>query len=66
METYERALPASRPHRRRSAPHATPLGDRRRYIKSPHTLRALLGLGAVPIVNENDTVAVEELTFGDN
>src|SRR4029453_17448296 len=39
---------------------------RRRYLNARHTLRALLALGAVPIVNENDTVAVEELKFGDN
>lgn len=44
----------------------TDLADRRRYLNARHTLRALLGLGIVPIVNENDTVAVEELQFGDN
>src|SRR5207253_174296 len=38
----------------------------RRYLNARHTLRALLDLGIVPIVNENDTVAVEELAFGDN
>ena len=42
------------------------LADRRRYLNARHTLRALLDLGVVPIVNENDTVAVEELKFGDN
>ena len=42
------------------------LADRRRYLNARHTLRALLDLGVVPVVNENDTVAVEELTFGDN
>ncbi len=42
------------------------LADRRRYLNAHHTLRTLLGLGVVPIVNENDTVAVEELQFGDN
>jgi glutamate 5-kinase len=42
------------------------LADRRRYLNARHTLRALLDLGVVPIVNENDTVAVEELNFGDN
>jgi glutamate 5-kinase len=35
-------------------------------LNARHTLRALLDLGVVPIVNENDTVAVEELNFGDN
>jgi glutamate 5-kinase len=42
------------------------LADRRRYLNARHTLRTLLDLGVVPIVNENDTVAVEELNFGDN
>ncbi|MCC6302982.1 MAG: glutamate 5-kinase [Gammaproteobacteria bacterium] len=42
------------------------LADRRRYLNARSTLRTLLGLGVVPIVNENDTVAVEEIRFGDN
>jgi glutamate 5-kinase len=42
------------------------LAERRRYLNARHTLLTLLGLGVVPIVNENDTVAVEELNFGDN
>src|SRR5579883_2390901 len=42
------------------------LADRSRWLNARHTMRVLLGLGVVPIVNENDTVAVEELTFGDN
>jgi glutamate 5-kinase len=66
MAAYERAF---RSHGRAAAQvlltHAD-LSDRRRYLNARHTLRALLALGAVPIVNENDTVAVEELQFGDN
>ncbi|NLW06608.1 MAG: glutamate 5-kinase [Clostridia bacterium] len=42
------------------------LADRRRYLNARHTLATLLRLGIVPIVNENDTVAVEEIQFGDN
>jgi glutamate 5-kinase len=42
------------------------MGDRRRFLSARHTLRALLDLGAVPIINENDTVATEEIKFGDN
>jgi len=42
------------------------LADRRRYLNARHTLRALLAARVVPIVNENDTVSVEELQFGDN
>jgi glutamate 5-kinase len=66
MAAYERAF---RRHGRAVAQvlltHAD-LSDRRRYLNARHTLRALLALGTVPIVNENDTVAVEELQFGDN
>lgn len=42
------------------------LADRRRYLNARSTLRTLLDLGVVPIVNENDTVAFDELRFGDN
>ncbi len=40
--------------------------DRRRFLAARHTLRALLEAGAVPVVNENDTVAIEEIKMGDN
>ncbi len=40
--------------------------NRRRYLNSRATLETLLSLGAVPIVNENDTVATDEIRFGDN
>jgi glutamate 5-kinase len=40
--------------------------DRRRYLNARATLRALLDLQAVPVVNENDTVATAEIKFGDN
>jgi len=40
--------------------------NRRRYLNSRATLETLLALGAVPIVNENDTVATDEIRFGDN
>ncbi len=40
--------------------------NRKRYLNARSTLRTLLDLGVVPVVNENDTVANEELRFGDN
>ncbi|MEO0381033.1 MAG: glutamate 5-kinase, partial [Pseudomonadota bacterium] len=40
--------------------------DRRRYLNSRATLEQLMSLGALPIVNENDTVATDEIRFGDN
>ncbi|MFV0245270.1 MAG: glutamate 5-kinase [Qingshengfaniella sp.] len=40
--------------------------DRRRYLNTRATLHQLLSFGVVPIVNENDTVATDEIRFGDN
>ena len=42
------------------------LAERERFLNARHTLNQLLVLGVVPIVNENDTVATEEIRFGDN
>jgi glutamate 5-kinase len=42
------------------------LRNRRRYLNARATLTALLAMGALPVVNENDTVAVDELKLGDN
>ena len=42
------------------------LADRDRYLNARAAIDALLELGAVPVINENDTVAVEEIRFGDN
>lgn len=44
----------------------TDLVERSRYINAYNTFQELLSLGVIPIVNENDTVAVDELKFGDN
>ncbi len=44
----------------------TDLADRHRYLNSRNTLAALLAQGVIPIVNENDTVATEEIRLGDN
>jgi glutamate 5-kinase len=68
IETYDRVF---RKHNRSAAQvllTADDLDDRTRYLNVRNTLRALLDFQAVPIINENDTVAVEELAarFGDN
>ncbi|HWV62170.1 MAG TPA: glutamate 5-kinase, partial [Oxalicibacterium sp.] len=42
------------------------LADRERYLNARSTLFALLYLGVVPIINENDTVVTDEIKFGDN
>ncbi|MDR2140699.1 MAG: glutamate 5-kinase [Deltaproteobacteria bacterium] len=45
---------------------AEDLADRGRFLNAKNTLSALLEMGLIPVVNENDTVAVEELKVGDN
>ncbi len=40
--------------------------ERRRYLNARQTMNTLLGLRAVPVINENDTVATDEIRFGDN
>lgn len=42
------------------------LSDRQRYLNARSTLLTLLNFGVVPVINENDTVATEEIRFGDN
>ena len=42
------------------------LGNRRRYLNAKHTIEALLERNVIPIINENDSVTVEEIKIGDN
>lgn len=42
------------------------VADRQRYLNARNTLTTLINLGVIPIVNENDTVVVDEIKFGDN
>ncbi len=42
------------------------LANRRRYLNARNTLMTLLDYGITPIINENDTVVVDEIRFGDN
>src|SRR6185295_755705 len=42
------------------------LADCKRYLNARSTLRTLLDLGVIPVINENDTVATDEIRFGDN
>ena len=42
------------------------MADRRRYLNARTTLRTLIGLGVIPIINENDTVTTDEIRVGDN
>jgi glutamate 5-kinase len=68
VQTYDRSLRAHGRHAAQVLLIADDLDDRTRYLNVRNTLLRLLEYGAVPIINENDTVSVEELqtTFGDN
>jgi glutamate 5-kinase len=68
IESYNRALTPHGLHAAQVLLTAEDLQHRARYLNVRNTLLALFRAGAVPIINENDTVAVEELeiSFGDN
>lgn len=68
VEAYERSLWRHGRHAAQILLTAEDLNHRTRYLNARNTILKLMELGAVPIINENDTVSVEELqtTFGDN
>lgn len=68
IESYDATFRQSNRHAAQVLLTADDLHDRTRYLNVRNTLFSLLRMKAIPIINENDTVAVEELmaTFGDN
>jgi len=68
IEAYERVFRGSKRHAAQVLLVADDVQDRARYLNIRNTLRALLDYGVIPVINENDTVSVEELrtSFGDN
>jgi glutamate 5-kinase len=68
IEVYDRGLQAHGRHAAQLLLTAHDLDDRTAYLNVRNTIRALFEFGALPIINENDTVSVDELmtTFGDN
>lgn len=68
IESYNRALEPHKLHAAQMLLTAEDLQDRSRYLNVRNALFALFDCGAVPIINENDTVSVDELqlSFGDN
>ena len=68
IESYNRALEPHQLHAAQVLLTAEDLQDRSRYLNVRNALFALFDMGAVPIINENDTVSVDELqlSFGDN
>ncbi len=68
VEAYERALHDFGRHAAQILLTTDDLNHRTRYLNARNTILTILGFGAVPIVNENDSISVDELqtTFGDN
>ena len=66
MRAYEEALA---PHGLKAAQlllTSEDLGSRQRFLNARATIATLLGYGIIPVINENDTVVVDEIKFGDN
>jgi glutamate 5-kinase len=66
MRAYEEAFGRADRHVAQVLLTHEDVQDRRRYLNVKHTLERLLEVGVVPVINENDTVSVDELKFGDN
>lgn len=66
VQTYEQAFQHYGVHTAQVLVDHDDLSNRERYLNAQSTLKTLLRLGVVPVVNENDTVVTDEIRFGDN
>jgi glutamate 5-kinase len=66
VQTYEDLFQAYGLHTAQILLTHDDLSDRKRYLNARNTLRALLAMPVIPIVNENDTVTTDEIKVGDN
>lgn len=66
VQTYEEAFQQFGIHTAQILLDGDDLSNRERYLNARSTLRALMELRVVPVVNENDTVVTDEIRFGDN
>jgi glutamate 5-kinase len=66
MALYERAFASYERHVAQILLTADDFTNRSRYLNAKHTIETLLDLGIVPIINENDSVAIDEIKFGEN
>jgi len=66
VQSYESAFRTHGLHTAQVLLTHADLADRQRYLNARATLRTLLELGAIPVINENDTVVTDEIKFGDN
>tara|TARA_R110002072_G_scaffold74813_1_gene176876 strand:- start:751 stop:1878 length:1128 start_codon:yes stop_codon:yes gene_type:complete len=66
VQAYEEAFQRHNLHTAQVLLTHDDLSNRKRYLNARSTLRSIIDLGAIPIINENDTVATDEIRFGDN
>ncbi|MBT3707519.1 MAG: glutamate 5-kinase, partial [Proteobacteria bacterium] len=66
INAYQRAFEAHDIQTAQVLLTSADLNHRVRYLNARSALRSMLGLGIIPVINENDTVATEEIKFGDN
>lgn len=66
IQTWEAAFQQHQLHTAQVLLVHDDLSNRERYLNARRTLQTLLGLGVIPVVNENDTVVTDEIRFGDN
>jgi len=66
VQMYESCFAKHRLHTAQVLLTHDDLADRKRYINARSTLRTLLDLNVIPVINENDTVVTDEIRFGDN
>ena len=66
VQAYESCFRAHNLHAAQVLLTHEDLSDRKRYLNARSTLTALLGMNVIPVINENDTVATDEIRFGDN
>lgn len=66
MQAYEHALSAQGIHAAMVLLTRRDLSDRQSYLNAHNTLKALIAMRIIPVINENDTIATEEIRFGDN
>jgi glutamate 5-kinase len=66
VQAYETAFQQHNKHTAQILLTHADLSNRQRYLNARSTLRPLIEMGVVPIVNENDTVVTDEIRFGDN
>jgi len=66
VQTWESSFQAHGRHTAQVLLTHDDLSNRGRYLNARSTLRTLVGLGVIPVINENDTVVTDEIRFGDN